>query len=177
MPRILHRLPVPISSTNIVVRDEEVRIRAYEIVVWVSLAAREVFDPSRLPRFPALLDTAHTHHFSIQEDHLLRWAGVRPEELGLGRGFVHQQDRRLALRSACLWIYSNQPGQWKEIADQPPHRLGTPEGILVYPRQANFPRLPLLGLRTIMQNRLRLVVDGDRGLVSLRTRRWWWPFG
>ena len=72
MVRLLHRLPVPERDAVTFVRDEMVPIAAYEIVVWVSLAPRHVLDPSRLARFPALVDTGHTHNFSIREDHLER---------------------------------------------------------------------------------------------------------
>jgi len=60
MARILHKLPVPERDTFAFVREEMVPIAAYEIVIWVSLATRSVLDPSRLPRFPAVIDTAHT---------------------------------------------------------------------------------------------------------------------
>jgi hypothetical protein len=38
---------------------------AVEILVWVSLAVRDVMDAGRLSRFPARIDTAHTHNVSI----------------------------------------------------------------------------------------------------------------
>jgi len=156
---------------------EVVRIYGYEIVVWVSLAAREVVEPSGLPCFPALLDTAHTHNFSIQEEHLVRWAGLRPEALPFGRGSVRGQGRRLPLRAAQLWLHGNEPGSWDRLAKPSLHRLLVPEGIIIYPSGAHFPRLPLLGLRAILRNKLHLYVDGGTGLVHLRTRRRWWPFG
>jgi hypothetical protein len=58
MARILDRLPIPTQDTVAFVGQEAVTIRAYEIVVWVSLAVRDVTDPGRLPRFPALIDPA-----------------------------------------------------------------------------------------------------------------------
>src|SRR5690242_17694877 len=110
MPRILHKLPVPEADTVTFVGAEPVRVKAYEIIVWVSLAARRVIDPSRLPRFPALLDTAHTHNFSIREDHLQRWAGLSLGALSLGVGGVRHQGRTYPLRAATVWVHPNQPG-------------------------------------------------------------------
>jgi hypothetical protein len=177
MARILDRLPVPTEDTAAFAGEAMVPVRAYEIPIWVSLAVRDVMDPPRLPRFPALLDTAHTHNFSIQEELLTRWAGLRLDALGLGRGNVRQQAVRLPLRAAHLWLHPNEPGHWDRVAGRPPHRLHVPEGILVYPAGSNFPRLPLLGLRAILRNRLHLAVNGRTGRVSLKSGSWWWPFG
>jgi hypothetical protein len=177
MPYLLKRLPIPSADATAFVPGEAIRIYAYEVVVWVSLTARDVLDPSRLPRFPALLDTGHTHNFSIQEEHLVRWAGLHPEALPLGRGSVRYQGRRYPLRGAQLWLHGNQPGYWDRVANRPPYRLRVPEGILVYPAGSHFPRLPLIGLRAVVRNGLRLTVDGKRGLAWLGTGPWWWPFG
>ena len=34
------------------------------------------------------------------------------------------------------------------------------------------PRLPLLGMQTIIGNKLRLLIDGDRRHVTLKTKGW-----
>jgi hypothetical protein len=55
-----------------------------------------------------------------------------------------------------------------------PFPLQLPEGIAVYPSdESNYPRLPLLGLRAIIKNELKVVIDGKRQHVSLRSPRWW----
>ena len=42
------------------------------------------------------------------------------------------------------------------------------KGVIVYPADgSNHPRLPLLGLRAIMDNNLKLTIDGKRDHVSL----------
>lgn len=47
------------------------------------------------------------------------------------------------------------------------------QGILVFEEGSpDAPRLPLLGLRAIVANRLRLVIDGRRGVVTLRPPGW-----
>ena len=97
--------------------------------------------------------------------------------MALGSGSVRHAGRRLPLRSAAVWIYHNQPKRWDQVTGEPPHPLDFPEGIVVHPTESGYPRLPLLGLRAIMRNKLRLTVDGRTGLRPLGTRPWWWPFG
>ena len=47
------------------------------------------------------------------------------------------------------------------------------EGIAVYPDDgSNYPRLPVLGLRAIIKNNLKLVIDGKRKYVSLSSSAW-----
>jgi hypothetical protein len=47
------------------------------------------------------------------------------------------------------------------------------EGIAIYPDDgSNYPRLPLLGLRAIIKNNLKLVIDGKRKYVSLSSPAW-----
>ncbi|HJZ55100.1 MAG TPA: hypothetical protein VKE74_09090 [Gemmataceae bacterium] len=49
-------------------------------------------------------------------------------------------------------------------------------GIAVYPGDEH-PRLPILGLRAVAENKLLLNVSGSRREATLRTAvRWWWPF-
>ena len=51
--------------------------------------------------------------------------------------------------------------------------LNADEGITVIPDETpGAPRLPLLGLRPISRGRLKLVIDGDRREVTLRTPGW-----
>ena len=45
-----------------------------------------------------------------------------------------------------------------------------PQGISVFENEP--PRLPLIGLRTIIAHKLRLLIDGDRRRVTLKTKGW-----
>jgi hypothetical protein len=49
--------------------------------------------------------------------------------------------------------------------------LKTPQAISVF-EDADGPRLPLIGLRTIAANKLVLVIDGDRRQATLKTKGW-----
>jgi hypothetical protein len=56
--KILDRLPYYDRPTLLSFRDVTVEIRGYQIVVWVRL---------RVSVFPAILDTGHSHNFSIPQ--------------------------------------------------------------------------------------------------------------
>jgi hypothetical protein len=175
MPRLLDRSPFPAQADEVAVRGERVRIRADQIIVWVSLSARSVVQqsPAAVP-FPAVLDTGQNYSFSIQERHLIEWAGLRAESLGL-RGHARDRLQRVVLRYANIWIHANEAGSRDRLADRPPVLLTARTGIAVYP-PGDFPRIPLLGLRTIGENGLILKLDGVRREATLRTPIRWWPF-
>jgi hypothetical protein len=139
------------------VSGEVVPIRAFQIILWVSLSGEDTL-PGNAPRFPAVLDAGHGHNFSIQERQLDRWAGVhRGWCARLGAILVNRQE--VPLLRAGLWVHRNRPGTAELFSN--PVRPPIPEGISVYPAAALAPpRLPLLGLRGIVRNRLRLVIDG-----------------
>jgi hypothetical protein len=54
-------------------------------------------------------------------------------------------------------------------SDREPHVLNFREGIAIYPDDIG-PRLPVLGLRALTQNRLHLTLDPERLRVDLRTK-------
>jgi hypothetical protein len=60
-----------------------------------------------------------------------------------------------------------------EFGEFHPVVLEMPQGISVFEEGSeDAPRLPLLGLRTILANRLRLAIDGRRREVTLKTAGW-----
>src|SRR4051794_4671513 len=60
-----------------------------------------------------------------------------------------------------------------EPSEREPFRLGLEEGIAVYPFNVPNPaRLPILGLRAIVQNNLTLTINGQSRHVSLRSASW-----
>lgn len=178
MPRLIDRVPVPERPSEVVVRGERVRLRGDQIVVWLAIT-RKLDEPpgTTASPFPAILDTGHTHSLSLQERHLVDWAEMRPDSLRRFGG-VRDRDRgqRLDLLAATIWVYRNAPGSRERLADQAPFPLGGTPGIAVYPAGVEFPRLPILGLRAIAENKVVLVVNGDRREATLRTARRWWPW-
>jgi hypothetical protein len=177
MPTILDRVPIPEKDDVTYVGTEMVRVKAYEILVWVSLTPKHPpsdWQPGTR-RFPAVLDSAHTHNFSLQAQHLTRWSGLTPQRLRpLGR--LRKAGLESPLYAANVWIYFNQPGERDALRECPPYRLELPRGIAVHPDESSFPRVPVLGLRALITNRLHLTVDGEHRFASLRTPRRFWLF-
>lgn len=135
--RILDRLPVPQADTLAFVGAESIRIKQYQVVVWVSVTA--VADGEwrpTIPRFPAILDTGHTHNFSIQQQHLARWAGV---DQGVLRqvGSIRHEGIRTPLVAARLWLDRNVRGQAAVAADAP-FPLHVVRGIAIHSVAAIF---------------------------------------
>ncbi len=96
---------------------------------------------------------------------LKRWSGAslkRIGELEIG----HQ---RVVQYAADVRMHRNVPGRAALRGDSYP--LEMPQGISVF-EEGDAPRLPLIGLRTIVANKLMLVIDGDRRQVTLKTKGW-----
>src|SRR5207244_5048738 len=82
MTAILDHLPFREEADEVSLGLERVPLKPYQIIVWVSLTARDLLElPPHAPRFPAILDTGHNHNFSIRERHLRQWAKVEPAAL------------------------------------------------------------------------------------------------
>jgi hypothetical protein len=178
MTTILRSLPYFDASTVVVVRNQEVSIKAHQIVVWVSLAE---IDPSEFatgtPRFPAVLDTGFSHNFGIRAEHLIRWAGMQPGYLRK-IGDIRVNNVTASLHSANVWLHRNQSGKGDESGKESPFSMELNQGIVVYPARAlNAPRLPVLGLRGLKWARLHLCIDSEHRRVWLRTPRRFWFFG
>jgi len=168
--KILDRLPIARQDNRVFVGAESVRLKEAQIIVWVSLGVMTSaeWNPA-MPRFPAILDTGHAHYFAIQHQHLVRWTGLRPEQLGT-LGQIRHSGKSFRLQPAKLWLHCNEP-QMASLSSHP-QQLLLPRGIAVYPDGENYPRLPLLGLRAITSNELHLTIDGERRWVNLRTPNW-----
>jgi hypothetical protein len=137
--------------------------------VIVSLAAREIMDlPAGSPRFPAILDTGTNHNFSIRTEHFERWARLSLRQ----RGKVRIQGAEVPLLAGSVWIRPNRRGT-ADLAEGQAVRLEMHEGLIVFPENAPNPaRLPILGLRALVRNRLKLIINGKRREVTLKTSGW-----
>src|SRR5262245_19347517 len=84
VPPIVRKLPFFKTRTSVTVGGQEVLVKSDQIVVWMSLSEGGKvdldLDLDQL-RFPAIVDTGHTHNFSIQEQQLAQWAGLDPRLL------------------------------------------------------------------------------------------------
>jgi hypothetical protein len=168
--KILDRLPFSETRSEVWTPDRLATVKPYQIVVTVSLAVRELMEPDLgLPRFPAILDTGNNHNFAISEQHLRSWARITAAE---SRHHIRVQGRQIPLINAGLWLFPNEPGH-VAASGRPPTRLALPEGIAVYPEDLPSPaRLPILGLRALVTNDLKLIIDGKRRWVTLKTPGW-----
>ena len=157
--KILDRLPIGDEPETIHVGAGAVTIKRFQIFVWVSIQASSPF--------PAILDTGHSHNFSITESQLVHWAGLRSGQLKLV-GTTRLKGERLSQLQGEVRLHRNRPGT-RELGEG--HlSLVLDEGFTLAPEGSS--RLPLIGLRSIVRNRLILRIDGKRRQVMLGTRGW-----
>ena len=154
--KIINRLPLADRPQLVTVRGEAVDVYRNQIIGWISI------DDVQRP-LPAILDTGHGHNLSIGEGQLKRWSGAslkRIGELEIG----HQQVVQYA---ADVRVHRNVPGRATLRGDSYP--LEMPQGISVF-EEGYAPRVPLIGLRGIVADKLILAIDGDRRQVTLKTK-------
>ncbi|MFL5342982.1 MAG: hypothetical protein ACJ8F7_22855 [Gemmataceae bacterium] len=181
MTAILRKMPFFDQNSFATVRDEAVRVKGHQIIAWMSLTPAHLSaQKAQAPRFPVILDTGNTESFSIRESHLRCWAGIDVRLLPR-LGMTRHGDRVFPLHEARLWLHRNRPGERDIFGEQPPYLIEANRGVVVYPDGApGAPRLPLLGLRALEENRLHLKINAERRRVSLRSRDWatrlfgWW---
>jgi hypothetical protein len=168
--KILDRLPFSDARSKVWTPDGLATVKPYQVIVTVSLAVRGLIEPdSGLPRFLAILDTGNNHNFAIREQQLRSWARITSSK---SRHHITVQGRRVPLLNAGLWLFPNEPGS-VAMSGRPPSRLPMAKGIAVFPEDAPNPaRLPILGLRTTVNNGLKLIMDGKRREVTLKTPGW-----
>jgi len=175
MPILLNRMPFSDNSSEIAIQGKRVRVRANQIILWVSLNLRHEASPKPIVTpFPAILDTGHNYTFSIHERHLIEWAGLRPTDLKVLTA-IRDRGQQVLLRAANIWVHPNVRRSRDKIDEKPPHFIDATRGIAVYPG-SDFPSLPILGLRAIAENNLVLKVNGPGREATLRTPNRWWPF-
>jgi hypothetical protein len=153
------------EKSKVTVKGEIVGVKAFQIIVWVSIAVKGApdWDP-RIPKMPAILDIGNTHNFALTHEHLVRWAGLHPGSLPT-LNKVRESGRHGLLRSAGLWLHT----------DDDPFHLDIQEGIAVM--DGDWPRLPVLGLRALTNSNLQTSIYGDTRHVHIRTPpKWYWPF-
>jgi len=158
-------LPYHSAKTSITLPNEVVGVKAFQIIIWVSVAQGEssLWD-ARIPKIPAILDCGNNHNFAITENHLVKWAGIAAASLPES-SMIREQQQRVRLRKAKLWLHN----------DADPFPLRVEEGIAVH--TGDWPRLPILGLRALTNSKLQTLIYGDTLRVVIRTRpKWYWPF-
>jgi hypothetical protein len=156
--KIIDRLPCADRPHLVTVRGEAVEVYRKQIIVWISI------DDVQRP-LPAILDTGHGHNLSIGKGQLKRWSGASLKRIGE----LEISHQRVVQYAADVGVHRNVPGRAALRGDSYP--LEMPQGISVF-EEGDGPRLPLIGLRTIVANKLKLVIDGDRRQATLKTKGW-----
>ena len=183
MSIVLHRFPLSVQPRKVYFREYELSIRPNQLAVWVSLSMNSE-EPGRHV-FPALIDTGFGHTFALHAEQLRVWFQLFPEYHSRPIRFNGVDYSRAP--TVSLWLFRRWSHSANEIAMEPPILLSTQGlGIVVNPHNGEptdelrnpivrrrFPRIPLLGMETLRQNRLRLFVDAWRSRFSLYQGRIW----
>ncbi len=179
MIEILRRLPIngP-GAGNRLMRfgNASIKVKPFQMVAWASITLRTEslagIHRGDLPRFPVLIDTGHGDSFTIQDTHLRVWANRQPSDfLSMPRRVTINSRFLCQTRAAALWIYPNLPGSEDIDPLRKPFRLALDGGMSVLPERIEYPRMPLLGLRTLLSNGLTMIVDGPNRAISLFSDR------
>jgi len=111
----------------------------------------------------AILDTGHSHNLSISRRHLGMWGRPDLKQIGHAKIAGHLVPRY----ASDLFVHRNLPGT-RQLSGT--HRLRMEGGFAVVPDELPIaPRLTLLGIQIIIANKLRLLIDGKRRQVTLKT--------
>jgi len=157
--KILDRLPIYDEPALIDVNGDVYQVWQNQAIIWVSFA--ETLRP-----FPAILDTGHSHNLSIARRHMEQWGRSDAKQIGHARIAGHLVPRY----ASDLFVHRNRPGM-RQLSGT--HRLKMDGGIAVVSDELPIaPRLPLLGIQTILANKLRLLIDGKRWQVTRKTSSW-----
>jgi hypothetical protein len=162
---IIRNCPFFDRTTTVTVNGDQITILPYQIILWVAVRSGGVTSRT----FPAIVDTGNSFSFSIREEQLESWAGIHADSLPRA-GTIEINNRKQIVRVADLALLRNIPNQRDMFRGF--FELALPRGIAVYARnEPTAPRLPLLGLRALVHNRLAVKIDGRRMRVKI-SRPW-----
>ena len=101
------------EKTNVRVGNESVEVKAFQIVVWMSISNPATTNLGvTTPKFPAILDTGTTHNFFLTSDQLQRWAGIPVGSLKQ-LGSIRLQAAKSPLFDATLWFSAGEEETYK----------------------------------------------------------------
>ncbi len=116
----------------------------------------------RVITMPAILDTGFNRTFEIDEWHLMRWAGLRKEHLNPAAKNQSDDGRKYDLCEANIWLHRTPYEGPRTPRAQPPLLLERSSQVRVMaPIGKPNPRLPLLGLTALIENHMRVAIDGE----------------
>ncbi len=139
-------------------------LRPPKILVGLSLSLLSERDalPAGAVILPAILDTGFNRTFEIDEWHLVHWAGLRTEHLSpVAKDKIHD-GRKYELCRATLWLHRTPYEGPRTRRTSPPVLLARSLQVRVMATVGKpNPRLPLLGLNALIENKLQLQLDGS----------------
>lgn len=167
--KILDRLPFFRQERTVYLPMEPDRqtIQPLMVVVQVSLSIRNrIFGP-----IPAFLDSGFNHNFLISRSQFVSWIGMEPDAIE-ATGRMSFRGEQIILRKVDVLIHRNERGTNTIIPDDPfPWHIDQDRGIAIQNENAN--KLPILGMRSIVRNYLRYIIDGKNDFVTLRSSHSW----
>jgi hypothetical protein len=164
--KIIDRLPISEEGWKVPTPDGVEEVRPYQIIVRVSITAGDVQEcPGDAPVIPAILDTGNNHNFAIRQEHRNRWIDWAPRRVGQ----IHVGGFIVPLFAAKVWIHSNREGT-VDLSGGIPCVLKMDPGIAIYPSTTTNPaRLPILGLRGLIRNGIKVTLEGVNRALTLES--------
>jgi hypothetical protein len=158
---ILHGSLFP--NREIEVPSGRLDLRPPKIIIGISLTlVGESTLAQRVITLPAILDTGFNRVLEIDEWHLNHWAGLHREHLVPIEKDKSYEGRKYDLCGARIWLHRTPYTGPRAPRDFPPLLLkNSPQVRVMSPIGKPNPRLPLLGLSALIQNRLRASIDGE----------------
>lgn len=154
---------------------DRIDIRPPKIIVGVSITVPEEEGYHRgVFTVPAIIDTGCNRAFMIDKRHLELWAGVRAEYLPSDGKTRFHEGRPYRMYTADVHIHkSSYKLPLSSHYPMMPYHLKSTKSITVMEPTTDEPdpRLPLLGLRALVANRLQLSVDTRSGSFTLTSSR------
>lgn len=122
-----------------------VKIKPYQFAVPIRLVAGRAASQF----FPALFDPGTNHNLAIRQQHLRDWTGLVLRKIGA----VTINGIIVPVAAADIELDGKV--------------LSNPDGIIVYPDNVAFaPRLPVLGLRTLVRNNVEILIRGNEVTIT-----------
>ena len=167
--KIIDQLPISRSGWIVPTPDGAEEVKPYQIIVLVSIADREASTilPERCtpipgdPRYRAIITISPYARNNSSDGR----RSILPRS-----GQIEVGTFTIPLLAANRLDPPEPTGYDRSERSEPPFRLELKRGIAVYPPDVPNPaRLPILGLRGLIRNRLRLTIDGDGRNLTLES--------
>jgi hypothetical protein len=169
---LLNRISIPAAERLLQLKTGGiVSIKSLQPIVWISVTPPQVIDlPDNSPRFPAVIDTGFNQTLLIQDQHLKEWGGVNPGDLQLFPGETARYGSQTwPFRIADIWLHAIESDNAAVRPIRESYCLETHPGILVVSKSERWQRLPVLGMRALAWNRIKLHLEFESAAMGWLT--------